>query len=119
MREQVDETVKSERLIALQQLLDSQQGAFNASMVGKTLPVLLEKPGRHDDQLVGRSPFLQPVHLNIPVSRHAAMIGTVIDCEITGLSGHSLFAAPPGDADPLSENSASHRPNSGQERISA
>jgi len=133
MREQVDDAVKSERLSTLQQLLDSQQEGFNASMVNRTLPVLLEKPGRHADQLVGRSPYLQPVHLDIPDSRHAAMIGTVIDCTITGLTGHSLFAVPVRDGQAGSDstnssntvdssNSGSPTPDSadrGQERISA
>lgn len=123
MREQVDDAVKSERLSALQQLLESQQEAFNASVVDKTMPVLLEKPGRHANQLVGRSPYLQPVHLDIPDSRHASMIGTVIDCTITGLSGHSLFAVPVGDAKAADPHDITRpdpsEPSSGQERISA
>ena len=59
---QVEEAVKAERLERLNQLLDSQQRAFNASQVGKVLPVLFEKAGRHPGQIVGRSPYLQAVH---------------------------------------------------------
>ena len=62
MTGQVDEAVKAERLERLNQLLDQQQKAFNAAQVGKVLPVLFEKKGRHDGQIVGRSPYLQAVH---------------------------------------------------------
>ena len=57
--DQVPEPVKAERLAELQALLQQQQRAFNAACVGRVLPVLFEKPGRHDGQLVGRSPYLQ------------------------------------------------------------
>ncbi len=84
----VDERVASERLIALQQLLDEQQSAFNLSMAGKTLPVLFEKPGRRDGQIVGRSPYLQPVHVDTAPD----IIGRIAMCDISHVDGHSLFA---------------------------
>ena len=56
------EPAKVERLAELQALLQKQQRGFNAAAVGTTMPVLFEKPGRHDGQLVGRSPYLQAVH---------------------------------------------------------
>lgn len=59
---QVPEEVKSERLQRLQDLLEAQQARFNAAKVGETLPVLFERKGRHQGQLVGRSPYLQLVH---------------------------------------------------------
>jgi tRNA-2-methylthio-N6-dimethylallyladenosine synthase len=49
--------VKSARLLSLQALLDQQQAAFMNGLCGRTLPVLLEKPGREPGQLVGRSPL--------------------------------------------------------------
>ena len=58
MDNQVDEDVKNDRLARLQALLNEQQQAFNKSCVGKTMEVLLEKPGRNDQQLIGRSPWL-------------------------------------------------------------
>ena len=63
---QVDEAVKEDRLARLQALLNDQQADFNASMVGRTLPVLFERIGRRDGQVVGRSPYLQPVHITGP-----------------------------------------------------
>jgi tRNA-2-methylthio-N6-dimethylallyladenosine synthase len=60
---QVPEDVKVERLAILQTLLSDQQSAFNNSCAGKVLPVLFEKKGSRQNQLVGRSPWLQPVHV--------------------------------------------------------
>jgi tRNA-2-methylthio-N6-dimethylallyladenosine synthase len=61
---QVPEAVKDERLKRLQALLNEQLAAFNASMVGKRMEVLIEKPGKYEGQMVGRSPYLQSVHLD-------------------------------------------------------
>ena len=66
---------KDRRLQELQALLRDQQARFNAGCVGLTLPVLFTGPGRHPGQIVGRSPFLQPVHVTGP----ADLIGTEID----------------------------------------
>ena len=60
---QVAEAVKAERLARLNAELDAQQRAFNAAQVGRELPVLFEKPGRHPGDVVGRSPYLQAVHV--------------------------------------------------------
>lgn len=64
----VAEAVKDARLQALQSLLREQQAAFNARCVGLEVPVLFTGPGRHPGQVAGRSPFLQPVHVNGPES---------------------------------------------------
>ena len=63
---QVPEAEKERRLAELQALLREQQAGFNAGCVGMTLPVLFTGPGRHPGQVAGRSPFLQPVHVNGP-----------------------------------------------------
>ena len=85
---QVPEAVKSARLTALQSLLTQQQKAFNARCVGSRLPVLLTGPGRHAGQMIGRSPYLQPVHL------HAApdLAGTIVMAEISAVDSNSLAA---------------------------
>jgi tRNA-2-methylthio-N6-dimethylallyladenosine synthase len=90
MRRQVPEAAKTERLSRLQALLAEQAGAFNRSTVGRTLPVLLERAGRHPGQLVGRSPYLQPVHVAAP----GATPGQTIDVLITASHAHSLAAVP-------------------------
>ncbi|MET3664154.1 tRNA (N6-isopentenyl adenosine(37)-C2)-methylthiotransferase MiaB [Caulobacter sp. 1776] len=83
---QVDEAVKAERLERLNQLLDDQQRAFNAAQVGKVLPVLFEKVGRHPGQVVGRSPYLQAVHCEGPES----LIGTIVPVRIESAAKMSL-----------------------------
>ena len=84
--DQVPDAVKSERLQRLQELLGSQQRAFNRSQVGRELDVLLERPGRHPGQLVGRSPYLQPVHLVAP----ERLLGALIPVRIVGAEPNSL-----------------------------
>jgi len=83
---QISESEKSARLQALQVLVHTQQTAFNAAMVGRTVPVLLEKPGRDPGQLVGRSPYLQSVHLQA----EPALIGTIVDTHITEVGTNTL-----------------------------
>ena len=61
---QIPEDVKSERLQILQAMLIEQSRAFSAACTGRVLPVLFEKPGRKQRQAVGRSPYLQPVHVD-------------------------------------------------------
>jgi tRNA-2-methylthio-N6-dimethylallyladenosine synthase len=63
MGAQVPADVARERLHALQALLWKQQTAFNAAMAGRTIDVLLERSGRYPGQAIGRSPWLQPVHV--------------------------------------------------------
>ncbi len=55
--------MKSERLQRLQMLVAEQQLAFNKSCAGKRFPVLFDRQGRTSTQLVGRSPYLQSVHI--------------------------------------------------------
>jgi tRNA-2-methylthio-N6-dimethylallyladenosine synthase len=83
---QVPEPVQLERLHALQDLLFRQQTAFNSSCVGRTMPVLFERSGRHPGQLVGRSPYLQAVH----AQADSSLIGQVVEVEIDRLSTNSL-----------------------------
>jgi tRNA-2-methylthio-N6-dimethylallyladenosine synthase len=92
--DQVPEPVKEERLARLQALLRAQQDDFAASQVGRTLPVLLERKGRHRGQLIGRSPYLQAVHLDAP----AAALGTVVPTLIVAAGPNSLAGRMIADA---------------------
>jgi tRNA-2-methylthio-N6-dimethylallyladenosine synthase len=83
---QVPETVKDERLQALQALLAEQQSAFNASCAERVLSVLFDKPGRKSGQAVGRSPYLQPVHVNGAVH----LIGQLCAVKIVEVLPNSL-----------------------------
>lgn len=80
--EQVPEEVKTERLARLQALLTSQQTQFNRSTIGKTLPVLIEKQGRYDGQVIGKSPYMQSVIIGDAMH----LIGKLVDVRIT--DGH-------------------------------
>jgi len=92
---QVPEPVKGERLTELQNRLNAGQRAFNESCVGIVMPVLLENRGRHPGQLVGRSPYMQAVHVDAP----AETMGTFVDLEITSAHGNSLGARIAGQSD--------------------
>ena len=80
MGDQVAEDVKIDRLHRLQELLDRQQTAFNSACVGKVIPVLFEREGRHPGQLVGRSPYLQPVH----ATADSSLLGRIVEVAIAG-----------------------------------
>jgi len=86
MAGQVAEPVKDDRLQRLQALLAAQQAAFNTSCVGRTLPVLFERPGRHPGQIIGRSPYLQGVHVTAPQS----LIGQIAPVAIARAERNSL-----------------------------
>ena len=90
MGDQVDEAVKSERLLRLQELLNQQTRAFGKECVGKTVDLLLEKPGRNTGQIVGRSPWLQPVIVDAKLGE----IGDIVRVRITQPGTTSLFAEP-------------------------
>ncbi|MCY3754467.1 MAG: tRNA (N6-isopentenyl adenosine(37)-C2)-methylthiotransferase MiaB [Alphaproteobacteria bacterium] len=83
---QVPEAARGERLARLQELLNGQQQAFNRGCVGKRLPVLFERPGKRDGQLVGRSPYMQAVH----AEAGAAGIGDLAEVEILAAGPNSL-----------------------------
>ena len=82
----VDADEASDRLYRLQALLNEQQAAFQATSVGRTMPVLVEKPGRMAGQMVGRSPWLQAVHFDAP----AEDAGRIVEVEITASAPNSL-----------------------------
>jgi len=85
--DQIAEDVKAERLARLQDSVDRRQGAFNQGCAGRSFEVLFEKPGRLPGQVVGRSPYLQPVQVMAPSS----LIGDIATVRITGVGSNSLF----------------------------
>jgi tRNA-2-methylthio-N6-dimethylallyladenosine synthase len=86
--DQVPEAEKDARLQALQAVLRRQQDGFNAACVGQRLPVLFTGAGRHPGQIGGRSPYLQPVHLDGP----AELIGSIATVRIAAAHRNSLSA---------------------------
>lgn len=83
---QLDEAVKSERLLRVQELLNAQQTEFNAKCVGQTVPVLFERKGRGTGQLIGRSPYLQSVH----VDADDRLIGEILPVKLLSAGPNSL-----------------------------
>ncbi|WP_312734755.1 tRNA (N6-isopentenyl adenosine(37)-C2)-methylthiotransferase MiaB [Brevundimonas sp.] len=86
MGAQVPPEVSKERLHRLQALLLEQQVAFNAAQAGRTLNVLFEKKGRHGRQAIGRSPYLQSVH----VDDADHLIGQIVPVRIVSGQQNSL-----------------------------
>jgi tRNA-2-methylthio-N6-dimethylallyladenosine synthase len=91
---QVPEDAKRARLAALQHRLDDHTARFNRATVGARLPILLERPGRRTGQKVGRTPYLQAVHLDAP----GLPLGAMVSAEIIACHAHSLAAVPIGGA---------------------
>ena len=87
MDHQVPPEEKSERLQRLQAAITRHQRNFNLGFAGRTIDVLLEKPGRLPGQLVGRSPYLQAVQVMAP----AELIGSIKSVTITEVGTNSLF----------------------------
>ncbi|MBY0406495.1 MAG: TRAM domain-containing protein, partial [Rickettsiales bacterium] len=85
---QVEEAVKHERLQRLQGLLRHQQLAFNASCVGREMDVLFDRPGKREGQVLGKSPYLQSVH----VENASHVQGSIARVSITGGFANSLSA---------------------------
>ncbi|MGE0662322.1 MAG: tRNA (N6-isopentenyl adenosine(37)-C2)-methylthiotransferase MiaB [Hyphomonadaceae bacterium] len=88
MMGQVPEDAKAKRLARLQELLSEQQRAFNASQVGKILPILVTGDGRKPGQKHGRSPYLQAVHFE-----GSARDGEIVDVRIAASSQNALAGA--------------------------
>ncbi len=89
MENQVAEDIKSERLRRLQDAIDRSRVGFNRGCLGRSFDVLFERPGRHAGQLVGRSPYLQPVQVEAP----SALLGEIAAVTITEIASNSLFGA--------------------------
>jgi len=85
-KKQIAESVKSARLDVLQKLLLSQQDDANRALIGTRQDILFEKPGRGPGQIVGRTPHLNPVHVEAP----ANLIGTVRPVSIEALTANSV-----------------------------
>ncbi len=77
--DQLPEEMKSERLARLQDLLGEQQIAFNRACAGRTMPVLFDRRGKGERQLVGRSPWLQSVHVEEAPEN---LFGQIVEVEI-------------------------------------
>ncbi len=86
MDDQIPPEVMDERLQRLQALLNEQQYAFNQQAIGRKTDILLERQGKLDGQLIGKTPWLQSVHIISP----DLAIGDLVEIEITQAGPNSL-----------------------------
>jgi tRNA-2-methylthio-N6-dimethylallyladenosine synthase len=87
IQDDVPESVKSERLHALQALLDSQRRAFDAATLGREVKVLLDRVGREPGQWTGKTPYLQQAQVLAPTH----VRGDLVEVTITALGSNSVF----------------------------
>jgi len=85
MADSVPESVMDTRLHALQALIWEQATTFNQTTVGRRTRILIERDGRKPGQRIGKSPWLQSVHLETD-----APIGTMVDVEIVSAGPNSV-----------------------------
>ena len=117
MQETVSAAEMDERLVRLQELIDSQQSAFNKAMIGNTVDVLFERAARNPGQIVGRTAYLQPAH----VFASPDIIGQVLPVSIGSLERYSLLgeladaAAQPVSSTPSTMTHSSQETNPSQE----
>jgi tRNA-2-methylthio-N6-dimethylallyladenosine synthase len=88
MSDRIAPEVMDERLQRLQALITEQQLRFNRASVGRRTLVLLERKGKRPGQLIGKSPWLQSIHLET-----GADIGDLIEVEILAAGPNSLAGA--------------------------
>ncbi|MFZ0608606.1 MAG: tRNA (N6-isopentenyl adenosine(37)-C2)-methylthiotransferase MiaB [Xanthobacteraceae bacterium] len=96
---QIDDDTKSERLALLQSAIERHQAAFNRRCLHRSVDVLFERTGRHAGQLVGRSPYLQPVQVTAPVS----LIGKIAAVTVVEISSNSLFGVLTSEAQAVAQ----------------
>jgi tRNA-2-methylthio-N6-dimethylallyladenosine synthase len=89
MELQIPEDVKTERLKILQDVLNEHQQGFNEQTVGKIVPILLDRKGRQEGQLIGRSPYMQ----SVIVQGNDRLIGQIVDVEIKSGHANSMMGA--------------------------
>ncbi|MCK1740071.1 tRNA (N6-isopentenyl adenosine(37)-C2)-methylthiotransferase MiaB [Bradyrhizobium sp. 139] len=87
LQETVSPADMDQRLERLQELIDSQQSAFNKAAIGSTVDVLFERPARKEGQIVGRTAFLQPAH----VMASPDIIGKILPVRIDSLERYSFL----------------------------
>jgi tRNA-2-methylthio-N6-dimethylallyladenosine synthase len=83
---QIAAEVMDERLQRLQAAINADQHAFNLATVGRRTEILLERQGRETGQLIGKTPWLQSVH----VEATSAQIGDMIAVDILSAGPKSL-----------------------------
>jgi tRNA-2-methylthio-N6-dimethylallyladenosine synthase len=90
MDHQIPASVMDDRLARLQAAINRHQLDFNAATVGRSTEILLERKGRYPGQLIGKTPWLQSVHVTVP----ELSIGDMVDVDIISAGANSLAGEP-------------------------
>jgi tRNA-2-methylthio-N6-dimethylallyladenosine synthase len=88
MEDQIPREIMDDRLQRLQDRINQHQMAFNRSKVGADTQILIERRGRHEGQMIGRTPWLQSVHLET-TARH----GDIVDVTLVAAGPNSMTGA--------------------------
>ncbi len=86
IKDQIDEPILDKRLNKIQKILNEQQKIFNETFLDKEVDVLFTNFGKKNNQYVGRTPFLQPVH----VFSSSDLIGKILKIKIERLTSFSF-----------------------------
>jgi tRNA-2-methylthio-N6-dimethylallyladenosine synthase len=86
---QIPAEVMADRLARLHDRINTHQLAFNRAKVGCDAQVLIERRGRHEGQMIGRSPWLQSVHISTD-----APLGAIVDVTLLSAGPNSMAGAP-------------------------
>ncbi|HEX8838903.1 MAG TPA: tRNA (N6-isopentenyl adenosine(37)-C2)-methylthiotransferase MiaB [Sphingomicrobium sp.] len=88
MEDQISRDIMDDRLQRLQARITEHQLAFNRSKIGTDTQVLVERRGKLPGQMIGRSPWLQSVHVQT-----AAQAGEIVDVTLVGAGPNSMTGA--------------------------
>ncbi len=88
MEDQIAPEIMDERLQRLHARIATQQMAFNRSTIGRDTAILVERTGRRPGQVIGRTPWLQSVHVEAAAER-----GTMLDVTLTAAGPNSMAGA--------------------------
>jgi tRNA-2-methylthio-N6-dimethylallyladenosine synthase len=88
MEDQIPREIMDERLQRLQERINDQRLAFNRATIGADTRVLVERQGRRGGQMIGRSPWLQSVHVETDVSP-----GDIVDVTLVAAGPNSMTGA--------------------------
>ena len=93
MEDQIPREIMDDRLQRLQRRIASHQLAFNRSTVGRDTQLLIERPGKHPGQMIGRSPWLQSVHVETGAQPGAMLHITLVSAGPNSMAGAAAVAA--------------------------
>ena len=88
MEDQIPREIMEDRLQRLQERINVQQLAFNRSKVGVDTRILIERAGKLAGQMIGRSPWLQSVHVETD-----ARPGEIVDVTLVAAGPNSIKGA--------------------------